>query len=217
MMARRAHATRVLGGSLVLVLMTGACQLGGDSNFSWRSVDSTTAGGSTASTPCKDGKASGFPCRELDLLARLKRDKIGASVGIVNDLWGWTDRKTGTEWALVGHSSGTSFISLEKPLKPEYVGILPKTADANNSLWRDIKVYLDHAFIVSDGAGAHGMQVFDLTQLRDVDDPPKTFFSDHHIPQNPQRPQHRNQRRDPGSPIRWAAAEAARPVVAAST
>lgn len=173
-MARRAHATHVLGGSLVLVLMTGACDFGGDS-IVVELVDSISAQGSTTSTPCKGGKAGGFPCRELDLLARLKRDKIGASGAVVNDLWGWTDRKTGTEWALVGHSSGTSFISLERPLKPEYVGILPKTADANSSIWRDIKVYRDHAFIVSDGAGAHGMQVFDLTQLRDVDDPPETF------------------------------------------
>jgi choice-of-anchor B domain-containing protein len=29
-----------------------------------------------------------------------------------------------------------------------------------------MKVYRDHAFIVSDGAGAHGMQVFDLARLR---------------------------------------------------
>jgi len=31
-------------------------------------------------------------------------------------------------------------------------------------IWRDIKVYDDHAFIVSE-AREHGMQVFDLTQL----------------------------------------------------
>jgi choice-of-anchor B domain-containing protein len=31
-----------------------------------------------------------------------------------------------------------------------------------------VKVYRDHAFVVSDAAGPHGMQVFDLTQLRRV-------------------------------------------------
>jgi len=35
------------------------------------------------------------------------------------------------------------------------------------SNWRDIKVYKDHAFIISE-AREHGMQVFDLTQLRDL-------------------------------------------------
>ena len=29
-----------------------------------------------------------------------------------------------------------------------------------------MKVYKDYAFIVSDGAGPHGMQIFDLTRLR---------------------------------------------------
>ena len=35
-------------------------------------------------------------------------------------------------------------------------------------IWRDIKVYDDHAFIVSE-AREHGMQVFDLTQLRTIE------------------------------------------------
>ena len=39
---------------------------------------------------------------------------------------------------------------------------------ANPNLWRDIKTYKNHAFIVSDGAGPHGVQVFDLTQLLTV-------------------------------------------------
>jgi uncharacterized protein (TIGR01244 family) len=36
---------------------------------------------------------------------------------------------------------------------------------AGGSSWRDLKVYADHAFIVSEASG-HGMQVFDLRQLR---------------------------------------------------
>jgi choice-of-anchor B domain-containing protein len=36
-------------------------------------------------------------------------------------------------------------------------------------------VYKDHAFIVADGAQNHGMQVFDLSILRDVPDPPVVF------------------------------------------
>ena len=62
----------------------------------------------------------------------------------------------------------TSFIDLTDPSMPRYLGNLPKTATANQSLWRDIKVYKDHAFVVADGAGAHHVQIFDLRQLRDV-------------------------------------------------
>jgi choice-of-anchor B domain-containing protein len=36
-------------------------------------------------------------------------------------------------------------------------------------------VYKNHAYIVADGAGQHGVQVFDLTQLRDFNGTPKTF------------------------------------------
>ena len=105
--------------------------------------------------------------------------QIGAQ-SIVSDLWGWTDPVTGTEWALVGHSSGTSFVGLRDPSDPFYAGVLPMTADASSSVWRDIKVYNNHAFIVADGAGPHGMQVFDLTQLRTVSNPPVTFTASAH-------------------------------------
>lgn len=40
-----------------------------------------------------------------------------------------------------------------------------------------MKVYNDHVFIVSEIRG-HGMQVFDLTKLRDVTNPPETFSTD---------------------------------------
>jgi hypothetical protein len=34
-----------------------------------------------------------------------------------------------------------------------------------NSVWRELKVIDDHAVIVSDQAGWHGMQVVDLTSI----------------------------------------------------
>ncbi len=124
---------------------------------------------------CEDGKARDYPCARVDLVSRLRKDQIGAEEGLVNDIWGWHDRVTRTEWALVGHSGGTSFVNLKDPQFPVYTGILPLSAGATKSDWRDIKVYRDHAFIVADGAGEHGMQVFDLTELRSVAEPPVTL------------------------------------------
>jgi choice-of-anchor B domain-containing protein len=63
---------------------------------------------------------------------------------------------------------GTSFVDVTDPYNPVYLGDLPKTAGSPGSAWRDMKVYRDHAFIVADNAGSHGMQVFDLTQLRNA-------------------------------------------------
>ena len=124
---------------------------------------------------CRDGTAGDYTCNEVNLVSKLNKLEIGATLGLVNDIWGWTDPMTGTEWALVGHSTGTSFVNLRDPPNPVYTGILPMTSEASASVWRDIKVYRNHAFIVSDGAGPHGMQVFDLTQLRGVTSPPQTL------------------------------------------
>ena len=94
---------------------------------------------------------------------------------IANDLWGWTDPESGREYAIMGRADGTTFVDLSDPGNPVYLGELPLTEGALANMWRDIKVYDNHAYIVADNAGAHGVQVFDLTQLRDVTDPPLTF------------------------------------------
>ncbi len=124
---------------------------------------------------CVDGRVGAFGCRGVGLVAQVEPGGFGDLHGEVTDIWGWTDPATGTEWALVGHSTGTSFIGLGDPERPVYAGILPLTEGASFSGWRDIKVYRDHAFVVADMAGPHGMQVFDLTALRAASGPPGTF------------------------------------------
>ena len=82
-----------------------------------------------------------------------------------NDIWGWVDTQTNQEYALMGMTNGTAFVNVSDPENPRFLGLLP--TQTWESSWRDIKVYRDHAYIVADNAGAHGMQVFDLTRLRD--------------------------------------------------
>jgi choice-of-anchor B domain-containing protein len=123
-----------------------------------------------AAVPCVGGMAGSYPCSNVDLLAFMPLATIGGGNG--NDSWGWTDSLTGKEYAIMGRSSGTSFIDISDPVNPIYLGNLP--THTVNSSWRDIKVYGDHAFIVSE-ASNHGMQVFDLTELRTVASPPVTF------------------------------------------
>ena len=95
----------------------------------------------------------------------------------VNDSWGWKDPLTGKEYAIVGLSSHTSFVDMSDPDNLLLIGILP-TASVN-SIWRDIKVYNDHAYIVSE-ASNHGMQIFDLKRLRNVENMPSVFSPDIH-------------------------------------
>jgi len=132
---------------------------------------------------CAEGAVESFDCNDIELLAYIPISLLTApeaARGIrANDNWGWTDSETGREYALVGRNDGTSFIDITDPTNPVLIGDLPKTPNTPRSqLWRDIKTYGDHAFIVADGAGAHGMQVFDLARLRDVLDPPVVFDPD---------------------------------------
>lgn len=124
----------------------------------------------TAITPCVGGLAGSYPCSKVDLLAFRNLAFFSASGG--NDIWGWTDVTTGKEYALVGLNNGTAFVDITDPVNPVYLGKLP--TQTSSSTWRDIKTYKDHAYIVSE-ASSHGMQVFDLTQLRSVASPPVTF------------------------------------------
>ncbi len=126
-----------------------------------------------------EGDASAFSCEAVDLVSFVPVSDLGANRGVgTNDVWGWTDRGSGSEYALVGMQTQTSFVDLSDPLEPTLVGRLLLTPGARPSTWRDIKVYRDHAYIVSDGAGQHGMQVFDLTRLRDFDGEVTTFEPD---------------------------------------
>jgi len=128
--------------------------------------------------PCVRGMAAGeFPCDNIDMLSFVPHGELGTT--FVNDIWGWTDPQTGKDYALVGASEGTAFVDISDPKRPQVLGILPTHSTAGGDFWRDIKVYEDHAFIVSENSG-HGMQVFDLTQLRDWDGTYTTYSNTAH-------------------------------------
>ena len=125
---------------------------------------------------CTDGHADVFECRDVNITAFMPiKDLGGTRATRVNDIWGWTDPETGREIAIVGRTDGTSFVDVSDPYNPRFLGDLPATDGSRHMIWRDIKVYRDHAYIVADAALEHGVQVFDLRQLRDVGAEPVTF------------------------------------------
>ncbi len=127
-----------------------------------------------ASNECINGTAAGFyPCNGLDLVSSINLGVMEAARG--NDSWGWTDPQDGKEYAIIGLDNGTAFIDISTPENPIYLGKLPTATVSSN--WRDVKVYQNHAFIVSEAQG-HGMQVFDLTRLRSITNPPQNFTAD---------------------------------------
>jgi choice-of-anchor B domain-containing protein len=147
-------------------------------------MESALESAAAASTPmdpehlqaCAGGLAAGvYPCSNVDLLEFIPHATFGTAATSVktNSLWGWTDPVTGHEWVLLGLNNGTAFVDITDPESPVYAGKLPTHTGTSNT-WRDVRVYQNYAYVVSEQAG-HGMQVFDLTQLRSVVAPPVTF------------------------------------------
>lgn len=136
------------------------------------------------SLPCENGFAGIYPCNNYDLIGYLSIENLSLNTpppGIqisANDSWGWTDPIDAKEYAIIGLSSHTAFVDMSDPDNLKLIGVLP-TATVNSS-WRDIKVYQNHAFIVSE-ANNHGMQVFDLTRLRNIENTPVEFDADAHF------------------------------------
>ena len=117
-----------------------------------------------------DGTDHEYSCLNYDLMGHITLDEMDADAG--NDCWGWTDSTTGREYAIMGVNNGTAFIDITDSTSPVYLGKLPtSTVD---SAWRDIKVYENHVYIVSE-AGGHGLQVFNLAKLRGLES--KQIFS----------------------------------------
>ena len=120
--------------------------------------------------PCIDGTATivgidhEYSCLNYDLMGHVSLEEMEADAG--NDCWGWTDSTTGREYAIMGVNNGTSFIDITDSTSPIYLGKLP-TATVDSS-WRDMKVYNDHVYIVSEAVD-HGLQVFNLANLRGID------------------------------------------------
>jgi len=152
---------------------------------------------------CTNGMSDDiYPCENIDMLAHVSTEELMGepleSGLVVNDVWGWTDPKTEKEYVLVGLNDGVTFVDISTPTEPVVVGKLnePEVVaqsrdteavpqllhDEGKSSWRDLRVFENHLYVVSDGQ-SHGLQVFNLTQLRNINNPPEIFSEDVHYTQ----------------------------------
>jgi choice-of-anchor B domain-containing protein len=92
-------------------------------------------------------------------ISELSRVNYGALHATqLNDIWGYVD-ETGIEYALVGARDGVSIVSLENPSSPVEV----YWHQGNHSVWRDLKVYGDYAYITTEAQS--GLLIIDLSPL----------------------------------------------------
>jgi len=134
------------------------------------------------SAVCENGFADIYPCKGYDLMGNIPLSVLASNLTTStntidgNDVWGWTDPLNGNEYAIACTTNSTAFVNVTNPTNPIFLGRLDTETIANS--WRDAKIYNNHVFIVADNAGAHGMQVFDLTRLRNITNPPQSFDAD---------------------------------------
>ena len=80
--------------------------------------------------------AKTFPCDRVDMMSHLTLNDLG--LRFANDIWGWTDPRTGAEYAIIGGIEGTVFVDISDPKRPDVVGTLPTHSTEGGQFWRDI-------------------------------------------------------------------------------
>lgn len=87
----------------------------------------------------------------------------------LSNLWSYT-APDGHKYALVGNGTGLSIVDIQNPTTPtELFQIV-----WNNSIWREVKTYRDHAYVTTEGGG--GVMIVDLSGLPAA--APYTYFTD---------------------------------------
>jgi len=76
----------------------------------------------------------------------------------LSDIWGHVDG-TGKEYAIVGKFDGTSIVDISIPSNPVEVFL----SNGASSIWRDLKVWNNHAYIVNETSG--GLKIIDMSSL----------------------------------------------------
>ena len=79
-----------------------------------------------------------------------------------NDIWGWVDPDTGTEYALVGLKTGVSIVDLSDPTDVQEIQFIPGA----NSTWRDIKTWGSHVYVTNESS--NGLMVIDLSDINNI-------------------------------------------------
>ncbi|MEO1260950.1 MAG: choice-of-anchor B family protein [Bacteroidota bacterium] len=79
----------------------------------------------------------------------------------VNDVWGWVDAGSGTEYAIVGTNTGVSIVDLSTPTNIQEVQFI----DGPTTTWRDIKSWGNFVYVTNESSG--GLLVVDMSGAPD--------------------------------------------------
>ncbi len=104
------------------------------------------------------------PAQNMSLQAQVRFDQE------LSDVWGYADDMD-REFAIVGLNRAVAIVNVSTPDAPDLISII----DGPRSIWRDIKTYGDHAFVITDSEGL-GLHVLDLSDLPNPLDSTDHYF-----------------------------------------
>jgi choice-of-anchor B domain-containing protein len=121
----------------------------------WRNAQRKGQGGSLELT----APGLRFPKSNVTLFAWVSLPDFGVpGGGNANSCYGYTS-PSGREYAIVGLSTGTSFVEITQPGNPVIVAHI----NGPTSLWRDVRTYSTYCYAVSEGGG--GIQVMNMANI----------------------------------------------------
>lgn len=100
-----------------------------------------------------------FDSLNINLYKQLSLSDFGSGADNGNDCWGYTSASN-REYALMGVSNALAIVEITDPANPVIVEQITHT----NSLWGDVKVYQDYAYVTNESGGG-----LDVIYLGDVD------------------------------------------------
>ena len=99
-----------------------------------------------------------FQCSFAQLNMSLLGQLTFPGKGDLANLWGYVD-ELGNEYAIVGMEAGVAVVNVTNPSAPTQVFF----ATGVNTIWREVKVYGDKAYITNEGG--NGLMIIDLAPL----------------------------------------------------
>lgn len=104
------------------------------------------------------GLAGGYDSSKMLLRSWMTISELHNSSSSCNDCTGYVS-PSGREYAIIGTNRGTAFVEITDPGNPQLI----QYRSGSSSTWRDMKVFGEYAYVVSEGGG--GIQCFDLTNI----------------------------------------------------
>ena len=108
-----------------------------------------------------------YPSSNINLIGFINPETVAGTDAIkYSGCWGYNQTSKNKEYAIVGSSTGTYFIDITAPATPTVCDYV-KGAHTSPCIWREVNVYQNYAYVVSDDSPPNSFQIIDMQYLPD--------------------------------------------------